>query len=284
MFKKVCQLLIFILLFFAKNTFCMMLPESIESIERNVVQLASYMVDDRTKVIQSFPEGSGFLVGKDGYVITAIHVLDSISAKLNGMTVNKKGAWVNVAIPPGEDANHNIEFGNFIALDYDVVDRDETHDIALLKLRTNPFSKEFLKQSQPIGFTRTDVGTQVKFNTHRPKDGTAIAISGYPLDQPALVTNAGYVATAWSSYRTKNGSDEFHSYLGDIQVNPGNSGGPVYLIDDGSLIGICIAFKGAPVPQPNQGLILANSGLTVIIPSEYIVKILKKNTVQFEVE
>lgn len=126
-------------------------------------------------------------------------------------------------------------------------------------------------------------GKPVIFNSHRPQDGVSIAVSGYPLSEPALVTNAGSVATTWSMHETKPNGRSFNSYLGDVQVNPGNSGGPVYLVDDGSVIGVCVAYKSAPLLIQSSDLgIRTNSGLTVIVPTEYVIEMLKKNSIEFD--
>ena len=152
MFMKNCLFLAFIGLFFSNVAYSKTLPESIENIQGGTV-LLGFMVDglggELRKTIGrdwfSQPAGSGFLVSKDGYVITALHVIDYIGITLNTITAKKKNPYVNIPIPPMEDANHNMAWGNFISLDFDVVDRDEVHDIALLKLRTNPFTEEFIR-------------------------------------------------------------------------------------------------------------------------------------------
>lgn len=68
-------------------------------------------------------------------------------------------------------------------------------------------------------------------------------------------------------------------YLGDLRANHGNSGGPVYSISTGKVIGICDAFVGAPVETTvilPVGLSY-NSGLAVIIPIKYAIDLLKKH-------
>src|SRR5438132_584434 len=55
-----------------------------------------------------------------------------------------------------------------------------------------------------------------------PADGEPIAISGYPLAEPTLVTTSGHIACSWTIHNHQD------HYLADVTANPGNSGGPVY--------------------------------------------------------
>jgi hypothetical protein len=41
------------------------------------------------------------------------------------------------------------------------------------------------------------------------------------------------------------------SYLADMQVNGGNSGGPVYRVAEGGVIGVGVASRGAPTWTPD---------------------------------
>lgn len=67
------------------------------------------------------------------------------------------------------------------------------------------------------------------------------------------------------------------SYLGDITANPGNSGGPVYKLSDGKVIGVCVAGKLTSAKH-NIGAdaqILHSAGLTFITPARAIDEMLK---------
>ncbi|RJP78973.1 MAG: serine protease [Desulfobacteraceae bacterium] len=275
---------------------CTDLPESIEIVKKGVVQLmvkVSYL-DKNTKNKMGGNQikhiaGTGFLVSDDGHVVTALHVIEGMHQVLNTISGKKKVEYINIPIQPFEDARHNIVSGTFISIEFDVIDSDAEHDIALLKLKTNPFTKEFIDWSKNLIITK---GREVKYsgnplllNTQRPKDGTSIAISGYPLQESSLVTTSGFIATPWASYEnsSKPNTRSFDVYLADIQVNPGNSGGPVYLTSDCSVIGICVAHKVTKTAIRSTGLSIGtNSGLTVIIPTKYIFQILKKNLVKFK--
>jgi len=78
-------------------------------------------------------------------------------------------------------------------------------------------------------------------------------------------------------------------YIGDMHVNPGNSGGPVYSVEQGKVIGVCVAAALAPVvygdgnhepASAGNRPLFSNSGLSVVIPVRYVIDLLKKNNVK----
>ena len=92
-------------------------------------------------------------------------------------------------------------------------------------------------------------------NPDRPRDGALVGISGYPFGEPVLVTNSGSMATSWSTDITEMSlpvtpfrfPDIADVYLADVEANPGNSGGPVYLTENATVIGMCVGSKRAPI-------------------------------------
>ena len=266
----------------------MNLAEAIDHIRPRIVQIGfsptilSEEERSRARSVRHSPLGTGFIVSPDGYVITAGHVFQNIpEAKIR----------IGFAIPNIENMR-----GNFILVDCDIVDRDERHDMALLKLGKNPFKGEVRS-----GYVIQDKEVPILYglatlDTNRPRDGETIGISGYPLGEPVLVTNAGWMATSWAFkidvYATPiPGAPQWFQlpdvadvYLADVEVNPGNSGAPVYLVESAEVIGMCVSSKPAPVRDQKGEIVKIDgqclyysSGLTHVVPSRYIVEILKKN-------
>jgi len=131
-----------------------------------------------------------------------------------------------------------------------------------------------------------------KFNLNRPRDGAFIGISGYPLQLPVLLTNAGWMATSWGfgiqRVLVPGGHRWFHDiqisdvYFADVEVNPGNSGSPVYLVENATVIGVCIASINVPIVNEEGGEVLIrkrrifyNSGLTQVVPARYVIEVLR---------
>lgn len=248
----------------------MKLSEAIELIRPSVVQIVS--AEGRRA-----PLGTGFIVDEEAHVVTAHHVVASARQILVGL-----------ALPNTENMR-----GNFILVDVDLVAVDGRHDLGLLKLRRNPF-RGAIRSGIVINNEEVPVlyGT-ARLNPNRPKDGFEVGISGYPLHVPVMVTNSGWMATSWESDIAQMPApgappgfaipDIADSYLADVEVNPGNSGGPGYLVDDASVIGVCVGSRLAPVRDQagnsvrwNGGLFYS-SGLTAVVPARYVVELLKRN-------
>ncbi len=219
--------------------------------------------------------GTGFVISLEGHVVTANHVVEEGSKILESIQSEIKMLSIGFAYPNTQQMR-----GNFTLMNFDLIETDKIHDIALLKLKS--------KEIPPMFGNAPSLKLEpVVLNLDRPEDGVAIGISGYPLNQSVLVTNGGFMATSWAfelQELKSPGTPEFYrkldiadSYLADINVNPGNSGGPVYLASDGSVIGVCVAYLPTTVRDDKGGVTnyYYNTGLAVVVPSRYVSDLLK---------
>jgi S1-C subfamily serine protease len=276
-------------------------PKAIEAIRPSIVQIlllaSGFSEDVQREIGRPFinqPIGTGFFVNQDAYVITARHVVEGGRQRLEQIQADRKQLLVGVAQPNTENMR-----GNFSAVDFDLIEADTRHDLALLRLRRNPFRSE-MRSGIRIGENEVPLlFGAVAIDPNRPKDGVAIGISGYPLGQPVLVTNVGCLATSWAF--------EFHevsvpgapqwftmpevadTYLADIEVNRGNSGAPVYLIENATVVGVCVGSKPAPVrDQRGNNVSIGNdklyysSGLTMLVPVRYVIELLRSHNLNWQ--
>jgi S1-C subfamily serine protease len=255
------------------------LPDSIDVVRPSVIQIRMGIPGTHgDRVI-----GTGFLVHKDGYALTARHVAEF------ALSIQKENPearlWAGLAIPNLESAHLTIR-ASFALLDLAVVEEDRRHDLALLRLSPNPFAT-----GKPSGVARTAQGLAVnalfglaQTDEARPRDGASVAVSGYPLNEPTLVTTSGCIASAWGTDVQEvqppgapagfTIPDVKDSYLADVAVNPGNSGGPVYMTATAKVIGVCVAFRIASTQGGNP--FSYNSGLSVVVPVTYGLALLRK--------
>lgn len=236
------------------------------------------------------------MVDDAAHVVTAKHVLDT-GRKLAGA---QDATFVaGLAMPNMEDVVIGGAVGvtlsqNFYFVRTSYVAEDESHDLALLRLDQNPFAGNLPTFARIGDVEIRPQAAPARLRIDRPRDGAPVAISGYPLRNDSLVTNSGGIASAWvtdpGEFKVTEPSRQDPGfgdrYLADLEVNGGNSGGPVYLATTGEVIGVCVATQNALVQfgDGDQEPVLANgrpivysSGLTMIIPAKYVVQLLEKN-------
>ena len=164
--------------------------------------------------------------------------------------------------------------GNRVGVSFEVIGEDNDYDLSLLRLNQNPFRGEVTSGIRITDKELPIPAGAVRLRRERPLDGQEIGISGYPLAQRVLVTNSGHIASVWAD----------PNYLADVEVNPGNSGGPVYLVEDASVIGVCVALRGSNVwnehGEPQK--LFYSAGLTSIIPAEHVIELLNRHEISYE--
>jgi S1-C subfamily serine protease len=230
--------------------------ESLHRARKSVV----YVRMNRTFGQAYFPtSGTGFLVHRDGYVITNRHVVaDHIEMSINGKAreINAKVLDLEVVLDSGTKDER--------VLPAKVISLDRARDLALLKIDFEvPF---WLDVSEPRRVRVTDRVWVVGF----PFGGMlAIGDDTRTVNNdinPEVSVNAGMI----TSLRHDN-SGKLRLLQTDAAVNPGNSGGPL-LNDDGEVVGVV----NAKVMQ-SEGLGFA---LSPIILDEFVTS--KSVKVSFE--
>lgn len=260
----------------------MALPETIDAIRPSIVQLSVRNPQEGGST-QAF--GSGFILDDSGHVATAAHAVDS------ALQMNQQGLYVSIGLAyPNDDGSTTgvTMMNNFFHVRFKVVAIDRDHDVAIVKMHPNPFDNAPCPMIQ-IGDAKEPRPQyrECQISLDRPRDGDSIASSGYPLASTTLVTTAGTLASAWET-QVENVSDGWRTrdsmdvYLADISVNPGNSGGPIYRIVDGVVIGVCTAYRFAPLFYADkrggqvtlgERPVAINAGLCVVSPIRHIAEL-----------
>jgi hypothetical protein len=175
----------------------------------------------------------------------------------------------------------------FSYIDIDLLSAAPDHDLAAARLTENVLAT---------------------LDTATPREGSPLAVSGYPFAMNSLITNSGCLACAFFPTFADDpdpvppkpepdergvrmveivtpGPPSANQFLADLEVNGGNSGGPVYLIETGAVIGVCIATRTAAVTRGGEPAVLEgqmlgySSGLTVVVPAVYVAAMLRERRV-----
>jgi S1-C subfamily serine protease len=270
---------------------------SIAQVKPLVVQI-TFKSDLTEPGYQAGISGSGIMVSDEGYVLTAAHVVTGTEAGLRGNGATKVEFFVGILIDTMSGPGVNSR-GSFAYIPCTIKDTDPVHDIAILQLAENPFSDAFRMRIKTGDKEPKVILGVAKLEQSVPAEGQTVLASGYPGYIPTLVTQRGMIASeAFSAEPTPRpgagaGSlspDVEDAILLDAVVNPGISGGPVYLPGEHSVIGICRAYgPSAYGPSPTstsqrpQTVVPGagqNLGLAIVIPIKYAIALLQKNKIE----
>jgi S1-C subfamily serine protease len=215
-----------------------------------------------------FIAGTGFIVSGDGDVITADHVIKEIEdQKAKDSAIGVVAYYSLALVEPGGSSAAGFTF--------DIIDEDPAHDLALIRARIG----NVLHHTNDIKFDGAAgfIAGATKFTVRNLRSGEDVFACGYPLNESSMVTTAGTVAatdveTLWTAKNYSKGETSQVTVL-DIRINNGNSGGPLFLYSNQSVVGIVVEVRP---PGP------ASSGpLAIAVPAKYITGFLDKNHVKW---
>jgi S1-C subfamily serine protease len=218
--------------------------------------------------------GTGFFVSGQRYIATAAHVISSVD-------LQKKGA-VNIQYStklPMKDVNSlNVRMlMAFFESPIEIVDLDQENDLALLRT-PQPINSKGIRPVAEVEGKKIEMleVSDVKFFAGNPEVGEEIAVAGFPLSIPYLIVQTGIVS-ALPVFPVPGKNTEHEEIVIDANVNPGNSGGPVFMATSGLVIGVCRAHHLAPVVGASSEILSQNAGLSLITPAKFLTSLMQKH-------
>ena len=241
------------------------LPELVAAAKPAVVAVGTY--DPLASPRFAF-RGTGFVVTDGRTLVTNAHVVPEETATLGQLVLlvsSKRGAGSPGPGPgpsPGQDSAPYIRPLKLLQLDH-------THDLALLQFAGEPLPVMALdgtdgtREGQAVAFIGFPIGGLLGFSpvTHR---ATVSSITPIALPTPtARQLDAAAVA------RLRQGS--FDILQLDGTAYPGNSGGPLFDIDNGQVVGV---INMVLAKTSKESLLSNPSGITYAIPVRYVRELL----------
>jgi serine protease Do len=228
------------------------LPEVIDHVKPSIVVVGTYQL---TRSPQFVMRGTGFVVGDGHHVATNSHVLPD---KIN----EAAGERLVIMARSGGSSLQQRE-ARSVAV-------DKAHDLALLRVdgprmpALTLHDSERVREGQAVAFTGFPIGAVLGLSpvTHR-----GIIASITPIVLPsanARNLNAKVIA------RLRSGS--FDIFQLDATAYPGNSGGPLYEVGRGEVVGI---INMVFVKESKESTLSKPSGISFAIPSEYLSDLLR---------
>lgn len=235
--------------------------EIFEKNKDSIVQLDVVIPEGENRQKMSI-RGSGFIVSKDGYLITNAHVYSKLSEK------EKK--YFGAKVPEETDTKGIAHYKRYKV---ELVDLDKKNDIALMKLDIKGNKKKMFQHIDKIG------------DPDNVNAGDDVVFLGYPLALELLKMGFGITLSAdsciISSVKRRGADGSLHFFMIDTHINNGSSGSPVFLVETGEIVGIASGKVSTQIPRPEKGVkvdVPANIG--ICRPANYITNLLSKNKIK----
>ena len=234
-------------------------PDTPPQVSSTVVAIGVVALDPGGGAVASFSErpasinGSGFWVSKEGHVITALHVIRAAERVREQMQGTDNRLVVGLRAGSG-----------FVAVAAEVVGSDEAHDLALLRATAPGPIRDVVRLSS----TRPQVGALIEAAGLPGLAGSALVFNTGHLADTVLLEPGNFIAKVPAVIDAHQGElREF--YLADLKSDEGMSGGPVYLVGSGAVIGVVEGYTHNP-------------RLAVLIPAQHVIELLKSNNVAYQ--
>lgn len=244
------------MLFFSGALAAGELSATIERIKPSVVGIGTYQ---ETRQPRAQVRGTAFVVADGRYVITNNHVLPA--------NVNEQRREFLAVLVPVDGPNAQVRSAEVVA-------RDQTHDLALLRFDGKPLpalrlaGSGSVREGQDIAFTGFPIGAALGLfpATHR---GTVAAVA--PVVMPAI---SGKQLKPSLIRRMR---EPYNIYQLDATAYPGNSGSPLYDSQSGTVLGV---INMVFVKEGRESALERPSGITYAIPIAFARDLLRQQSLR----
>ena len=226
------------------------LPDTIRKVKPSIVGVGTVQ-QTRNPPVRLL--ATGFVVADGRHVVTNAHAIpDNLDAEGR--------EFLAVLVPAGKGSARRAQ----------VVQRDRTHDLAVLRFSGKPLpalkfaDSNDVREGQLFAFTGFPIGMVLGLKpvTHR---GIISAITPIAIPQMSM--------RQLDSNMTRRLKDPYDIYQLDATAYPGNSGSPLYDPANGRVVGV---INKVFVKESKESVLEKPSGITYAIPARYVEALLKK--------
>jgi hypothetical protein len=261
--------------------------QAIDKVSSRIVQIVFISQDTPDgRFTDTIVLGTGTIVNRDGYVITANHIL-GLGAEYIQQSKTPVNKLAIVIPPPDIVTNTGSSLSQQIVVnDFEVLDKDTIHDLALLKVKMEQFTSPLNGETiSSVKYSNGTAGSLILGDSRLSKTipiNKDIAVSGYPIFDLKLETAPGRItssnklslenavlAESTAGMLSQNIND---CYETNITSSPALSGCPAYIISNAAIIGI-----GINVIRDDT----SSSPHIVIIPAEFIISLINRNNMDW---
>lgn len=231
------------------------LPDTLARIKPGIVVVGTYLPKRSPRA--NFL-GTGFVVGAGNLIVTNAHVVPEL------LDIEH---LEQLAIFYRRGNEEKMQTATEVAVDKD-------HDLAILKIASEPLPALKLGDAAAV------------------REGQVYAFTGYPMGTVLglfPVTHRGMISAITPNVipTVKSGQinpkllrrmeSPYNVFQLDATAYPGNSGSPVYDVDDGSVVGV---IDKVFVQESKENVLTNPSGISYAIPINFVANLLKENNLR----
>jgi serine protease Do len=229
------------------------LPDTVVRVKRSIVLVGTYKATDNPRFQL---RGTGFLVNGGFNVVTNAHVLPGF-----GGVADAPELVVQVLQTDGQWQRRDVA----------LLERDEVHDLALLRLSASAGpglelgTSDRVREGDDLAFMGFPIGSVLGYSpvTHR---ATVSSITAAALPSPSAKQLQEKAVRG-----LRNGT--FDIFQLDATAYPGNSGGPLFDPETGRVMGVMnmVLIKGT-----RESALSQPSGIAYAIPARFVQELLDR--------
>jgi len=230
------------------------LPDIVARIKPSIAIVGSFRATDAP---QFRLRGTGFVVAPGNRLVTNLHVLPAASE-------NQLDMSLVVQVRSGNGAELSLRQAT-------VLETDRVHDLALLRIEGQPVpalaigNSDQVREGQSVAFMGFPIGGILGFTpvTHR---GIISAIT------PAVLPAPNARQLTESTIRGVR-AGTFDMFQLDATAYPGNSGGPLFDVDTGEVLGV---LNMVLLKNTRESALSQPSGISYAVPSRFVRELIER--------